>query len=208
MGSQIRPGWRPISRRTRRPDRVLYRSRTHLNFQSVYRRAGDGHHEGRRIAEVALKLDARRAARQLWTKRLKLEIDVAELLPSIRDVFRKLDVDDGQARKRNGPDAILVGRRRVDRFVFGDGLLDRPRDELLHFLSGRARPLAGRDRYPDWYVRIFALRHREISINAPRDHAHQRRQGDLTVLHEKPRGVVRLLNSFLICLMCHVLYPV
>ena len=82
------------------------------------------------------------------------------------------------------------------------------RDELLHFLSGRARPLAGRDRYPDRYVRIFALRHREISINAPRDHAHQRRQGDLAVFHEKSRGVVRLLNSFLICLMCHGLYPV
>ena len=71
----------PYRRRTRRPDRVLYRSRTHLDFQVVYRRAGDGHHERGGIAEVALKLDRRRAARQLWTKRLELQIDVAELLP-------------------------------------------------------------------------------------------------------------------------------
>ena len=93
-------------------------------------------------------------------------------------------------------------------FVFGDGLLDRPRDELLHFLSGRAGPLAGRDRDAHWYVRIFALRHREISINAPRDHAHQRRPGDLAVLDERTARCCAFVESFLICLMCHGLYPV
>src|SRR5207248_1058787 len=106
-------------------------------------------HEGRGIAEVALKLDGRRAAWQLRTERLKLEIDVAELLARIFDGFRKLDVDERGARERNGPDAVVVGTSRVDRLVFGDGPLDGAGNELLHLLSGSARPLTGRDRDAD-----------------------------------------------------------
>src|SRR5215471_1147950 len=124
--------------RTRRPDRFLHRPRTHLDFEIIYGRARHRHHEGGRIAEIALKLDARCAVWQLRTERLKPQIDIAELLPGIRDIFGELDVDDGDARQRNRPNAVFVGGRRVDVLIFGDRLLDGPCDELLYFLGGRA----------------------------------------------------------------------
>src|SRR5215472_18823941 len=99
---------------------------------------------------------------------MKPQIDIAELLPGIGDIFGELDIDDRNARERNRPNAVFVGGGRMDVLIFGDRLLDRPGDELLYFLGGRAGPPAGRDRDAHRDVWIFALGHREIPVYTPR----------------------------------------
>ena len=184
-------------------DGVLHGAGAHLDFEVIDGRAGDGHHQRGRVAEIALELDAGGALGQAWTKRLEFQIDIAELLAAIFGVFGELYVDEGCAGEGDGADAIGIGAGGVDGFVLRDGLLDRASDELLHLLRGGPRPLAGGDGDADRDLRIFALRHGEVAEGSPGDDGEERGPCDLAMFDEEARGVVGVLDELVVGSVCH-----
>ena len=178
----------------RRTQRLFDGAGAHLDFQIVHGRTGHGHHERGGIAEIALEAHPGGAGGETRAERQEFEIDIAELLAAIAGVFGELHVDEGRAGQGNRADAVTIGGGRMDGFVFGDGLFDGAGDQLFHFLRGGAGPLAGGHGHAHGDLRIFALGHGEKSEQSPGDHGHQRGPRDLPVFHEKPRGVVLVLN--------------
>src|SRR5262249_49170531 len=188
---------------SRRAYCVFHRPGANLDGEIVLQRAGHRHHQGGGVAEVALKLNTGCAARQLRRQRLQLGIDVAELFLRIRDILRKIHIYKRNAWQRDRTNAVVLRRSGVNGLVLRDGLLDRPRDQLLHFLSCRARPLADRYRYPNRYIRVLALRHRKVTVDSPNYDGYEYGPGDLPVLDEKTRGVVFGPNQLLVGFMRH-----
>src|SRR3954469_18582458 len=91
--------------------------------------------------------------------------------------------------------------------VLGNLRLDRAGDELLDVHGGTARPLADGDGHTHRDVRILALRHRSIAIDAPQDRAEEQHPGHLTMLGEEAPAVACLLNDLRVSLVCHGKYP-
>ena len=68
-----------------------------LDLQRLDRRAGDGQHQRRGVAEIALELHRRGALRKTSAESLEFEIDVAELFAAVAETFGELHVDEGKA---------------------------------------------------------------------------------------------------------------
>ena len=74
------------------------------NFGRRGHRTGDGQHQRRGIAEVAVELDGPGPARQLRVQLIQLQVDVAELFLLVFDVVVELDVhhrEAGEAERAN-----------------------------------------------------------------------------------------------------------
>ena len=91
--------------------------------------------------------------------------------------------------------------------VLGDLRLNRAGDELLDVHGGSARPLADGDGDAHRNVRILALRHRSIAVDAPQDRAEEQHPGHLPVLGEEAPAVARLLEDLRVTRVCHAMKP-
>ena len=83
----------------------------------------------------------------------------------------------------------------MNRLVLSDCFLDGPGDQLFNFLSGCPGPFTGGHGDAHRYLRVLALRHREIPVNAPPDDAEQRSPGNLAMLDEIACRVVCVLDE-------------
>src|SRR5262249_36870443 len=196
---QGHPAARPGRGAGARPgDRLLDRPRAQRDHRRALRRARDGEHQRRGVAEVAVELDRPGALRKLVVELVELERDVVELAAGVDDVLAQLHLDDRQPGQRERLDAEVAGLGRVDAGVLGDLRLHLTRDELIDPLRGDPGPLRGRQRDAHGDVRILALRHVDVAVDAPERHADQQDPRDGPMLGEAPGDVPRVLADDLL----------
>jgi hypothetical protein len=81
----------------------------------------------------------------------------------------------------------------LDRDVLCDPFLDAARHQLLDLFSAGAGPWTKGERLPGRDIRILALGHAHVAIDAPQDGADEQDPGDVTRLGEEASGVAGIV---------------
>jgi hypothetical protein len=132
-------------------------------------------HQRRGVPEVLHEVIGTGALRQIGDG-VELQLDVVELLGDILGAIHERDVDGGDA-------GAGVALHLLHAHVLGNLLLHAAGDELLDLLGARAGPRDEGKRLTDRNVRVLALRHSEVAVDAPDHGADQE--------HPRPRGASR-----------------
>jgi hypothetical protein len=120
--------------------------------------------------------------------RVQPQLDIVELLAGLLGLLDERDVHGGDA----GP------RVRFDPFdleVLRHLLFDPAGHELLDLVRAGARPGTKHERLPDADVRVLALRHPQVAVDAGQDGADQQHPRDVARFGEEPGGVVGVLDN-------------
>ena len=167
-------------------DRGGHLVRAEPDFDVARRRARDGEHECRRVPEVLHEVDRTRAVRQVRDP-VELQLDVVELLADLGlpEVLVELDVHDRDAGARDRLDLRDLG-------VLGHFAFDLLRDELLDALGARARPVTERHCQPHADLRVLALRHLVVAVDAPDACCDKEHPRHVAGLDERSRRVARV----------------
>ena len=139
---------------------LLYSPGAQSDFDIAHLWTGDGEHQGGGVAKVFNEVNRPGIVRQV-VDAVELELDVVKLFSAVLDFLVQFQVDHRYAGARDGFDLDHLG-------VFGDLGFELLSDQILDLLSARAGPGRQRDGYPHGHFGVFALRHAEIAVDAPK----------------------------------------